>query len=145
MGKKASRHEAIRKLVREKRIRTQTQLVQELKKLGFEVTQATISRDVNQLGLEKVPTEDGKSMYILAEDRHLRRMCEDLVLWAQESSNLVVVKTTPGGASSVAQAIDAARWEEVVGTISGDDTFLVVAFDEKKARQVARRIRQLAG
>lgn len=145
MGKKASRHEAIRKLVREKRIRTQTQLVEELKKLGFEVTQATISRDVNQLGLEKVPTEDGKSMYILAEDRHLRRMCEDLVLWAQESGNLVVVKTTPGGASSVAQAIDAARWEEVVGTISGDDTFLVVAYNEEKAKEVARRIRQLAG
>ncbi len=144
MSKKIERHEAIRKLVREKPISTQMQLVKELKKLGYNVTQATVSRDVAQLGLEKIPGESGKTIYILAEDRHLRRMCEDLVLWARESANLIVVKTTPGGASSVAQAVDAARWEEVIGTISGDDTFLVVATDEEAAKEVARRIRQLS-
>jgi transcriptional regulator of arginine metabolism len=144
MRKKNERHEAIRKLVREGSIRTQTQLVEELKRLGFNVTQATVSRDVAQLGLEKITSEDGKSVYILAEDRHLRRMCEDLVLWARESGNLVVVKTTPGGASSVAQAVDAARWDEVVGTIAGDDTFLIVTVGENEAKEVARRIRQLA-
>lgn len=145
MSKKRNRHEAIRRLVREKPIHTQTQLVEELKKLKFNVTQATVSRDVNQLGLEKIPSESGRSVYVLAEDRHLRRMCEDLVLWARESGNLVVVKTTPGGASSVAQAVDAARWDEVVGTIAGDDTFLVVAVGEKEAGLVADRIRKLAG
>lgn len=144
MGKKKDRQDAIRKLVREKEIRTQTQLVKELQKLGFKVTQATISRDVNQMGLEKVASETSKSVYILAEDRHLRRMCEDLVLWAKESGNLVVVKTTPGGASSVAQAVDAARWEEVIGTIAGDDTFLIVATTSKDAKKVAQRITQLA-
>lgn len=144
MGKKKNRQDAIRKLVREKEIRTQTQLVKELQKLVFNVTQATVSRDVNQLGLEKVVSESGKSVYILAEDRHLRRMCEDLVLWARESENLVVVKTTPGGASSVAQAVDAARWEEVIGTIAGDDTFLIVAVTARDAKKVAQRIIQLA-
>lgn len=145
MKKKNERHEAIRRLVREQAIRTQTQLVEELRNLGFNVTQATVSRDVTQLGLEKISTEDGKSVYILAEDRHLRRMCEDLVLWARESGNLVVVKTTPGGASGVAQAVDAARWDEVVGTIAGDDTFLIVATGPEAAKEVARRIKQLAG
>ncbi len=144
MGKKRNRQDAIRKLVREREIRTQAQLVKELQKLGFNVTQATVSRDVNQLGLEKVVSESGKSVYILAEDRHLKRMCEDLVLWAKESGNLVVVKTTPGGASSVAQAVDAARWEEVIGTIAGDDTFLIVAVTAKEAKKVAQRIIQLA-
>lgn len=145
MGKKKSRHDAIRKLVREKTIRTQTQLVEELKKLGFNVTQATVSRDVNQLGLEKVSGESGKSMYILAEDRHLRRMCEDLVIWAKESANLVVVKTTPGGASSVAQAVDAARWYQVLGTIAGDDTFLIIGIGKKEAKEIARKLTQLSG
>jgi transcriptional regulator of arginine metabolism len=145
MSKKRMRHEAIRRLVREKPIHTQTQLVEELRKLKFNVTQATISRDVNQLGLEKVPSETGRSVYILAEDRHLRRMCEDLALWARESGNLVVVKTTPGGASGVAQAVDAARWEEVVGTIAGDDTFLIVCVGNDEAVIVADRIRKLAG
>lgn len=145
MGKKNERHEAIRRLVRTKSIRTQGELVEELKKLGFKVTQATVSRDVSQLGLEKITGDDGRSVYILAEDRHLRRMCEDLVLWARESANLVVVKTTPGGASSVAQAVDAARWEEVIGTIAGDDTFLIVATGVEEAKEIARRIRQLAG
>ncbi len=144
MGKKRNRQETIKRIVREKAIHTQSQLVDELGQMGFKVTQATISRDVNQLSLEKVPSDAGRSIYILAEDRHLRRMCEDLVKWTKPSGNVVVCKTTPGGASSVAQAVDAAQWEESVGTIAGDDTFIVIAESDAAARVVAARIEKLA-
>ncbi len=143
MAKKGSRHDTIRRIIREKAIRTQADLVRELAKLGFKVTQATVSRDVNQLGLEKMPSETGKSTYILAEDKHLRRMCEDLVISADQSNNLVVIKTIPGGAQSVASAIDAAKWEEILGTVAGDDTILAVGKGEKAAKTVVDRIKKL--
>ncbi|MCK4777886.1 MAG: hypothetical protein KAS39_05860, partial [Actinomycetia bacterium] len=98
---------------------------------------------VNQLGLVKMPSDSGKSIYILAEDKHLRRMCEDLVNDAQRSGALVVVATTPGGAQSVASAIDLAKWDETLGTIAGDDTILVVARGEKEAKVIVERINKL--
>ena len=143
MAKKRNRHEIIRRVIREKAIRTQADLVKELSRQNFKVTQATVSRDVNQLGLVKMPSDSGKSIYILAEDKHLRRMCEDLVNNAQRSGALVVVATTPGGAQSVASAIDLAKWDETLGTIAGDDTILVVARGEKEAKVIVERINKL--
>jgi transcriptional regulator of arginine metabolism len=144
MAKKVNRQETIKKIVRENRIHTQAQLVEELSKLGHRITQATVSRDVNQLGLEKMSVEGEKSIYILPEDKRLRKLCEELVRSVETSGSLLVVKTLPGGASSVGAAIDAACWEEVVGTVSGDDTLLVVSKSETASKAVANRIRKMA-
>lgn len=144
MAKKANRQEIIKKIVRENKIHTQAQLVKELSKLGHRITQATVSRDVNQLGLEKMSIGGSKSIYILREDKRLRKLCEELVRSVETSGSLLVVKTLPGGASSVGAAIDAAGWEEVVGTVSGDGTLLVVSKSEVASKAVANRIRKMA-
>lgn len=144
MAKKANRQEIIKKIVRENKIHTQAQLVKELSKLGHRITQATVSRDVNQLGLEKMSIGGGKSIYILLEDKRLRKLCEELVRSVETSGSLLVVKTLPGGASSVGAAIDAAGWEEVVGTVSGGGTLLVVSKSEVASKAVANRIRKMA-
>ncbi len=145
MAKKLSRQEVIKRIVREKAIRTQAELVRELAKEGFKVTQATVSRDVNQLRLEKMPSEGGKSIYILPEDKRLRKLCEELVRSVEASGNLLVIKTLPGGASGVGAAIDAAGWDEIIGTVSGDDTLLVVTKSEKASKSVMERVRKMAG
>lgn len=143
MGKKLTRQELIKKIVREKPIRTQSELVKELSRKGYRVTQATVSRDVNQLGLEKVASESGKNVYILPEDKRLRKLCEELVKNVEASGNLIVVKTLPGGASSVGAAVDAANWDEIIGSVSGDDTLLVVARSEKEGQAVVERLKKM--
>ncbi len=145
MGKKLTRQELIKKIVREKPIRTQSELVKELSRKGYRVTQATVSRDVNQLGLEKVTSESGKNVYILPEDKRLRKLCEELVKNIEASGNLIVVKTLPGGASSVGAAVDAANWDEIIGSVSGDDTLLVVARSEKEGQAVVERLSKMVG
>ncbi len=143
MGKKLTRQEIIKKIVREKPIRTQAELVKELTRRGYRVTQATVSRDVNQLGLEKVLSETGKNVYILPEDKRLRKLCEELVRNVEGSGNLIVVKTLPGGASSVGAAVDAANWEEIIGSVSGDDTLLVVARSERDSLAIIERLKKM--
>lgn len=145
MGKKLTRQELIKKIVREKPIRTQSELVKELSRKGYRVTQATVSRDVNQLGLEKVASESGKNVYILPEDKRLRKLCEELVKSVEVSGNLIVVKTLPGGASSVGAAVDGASWDEIIGSVSGDDTLLVVARGEKEGQAVVERLKKMVG
>lgn len=143
MAKRSERHQMIRRIIREKPIRIQGELVRELKKAGHKVTQATVSRDVNDLGLEKISVEGGKSVYALPEDRYLKRMCEDLVQKIEQSSNLLVIKTSPGTAQGVASALDGAAWEEVLGTVAGDDTILVVTTGDQAGSAALRRLRKL--
>lgn len=143
MAKRSERHKLVRKIIREKPIRIQGELVKELKRAGHKVTQATVSRDVNDLGLEKITVEGGKSVYALPEDRYLKRMCEDLVKKVEQSSNLLVVKTSPGTAQGVASALDGAAWEEILGTIAGDDTILVIASGDQAANAALQRLKKL--
>lgn len=116
------RQEAIREIVREKDVRTQRMLVEELKEYGFECTQATVSRDIADMGLQKLP----EGVYVLAEDLHLQRLVSEMVTDVRRSDNLVVVKAQTGTASSIAAAIDAADLPEVLGSVAGGDTILVV-------------------
>ncbi len=150
MRLKGERHAAIREIVELKRIHTQEELVSELQKLGYEVTQATISRDISELGLLKVRMGDGTSIYALPEGKfigdeteHLRRMLEDFVVSLNRSGNLIVVKTTPGTAQGVASALDGVRWEEVLGTVAGDDTILVVTHNSREGASVLARLNEL--
>lgn len=116
------RQEAIRNIVRDTNVRTQRMLVEELKEYGFGCTQATVSRDIADMGLRKLP----EGVYVLAEDLHLQRMVSELVIGVQRTDNLVIIKAQPGTAPGIAAAIDGAELPDVMGSLAGNDTILVV-------------------
>ena len=136
---KTYRQGQILKLIRSKKIFTQEELAQELKNQGIAATQVTLSRDLRDLRLvktregyqEMAPEETGPGFTMLAGE-----FLND-VLRAQ---NLVVLKTSPGHANSVAVALDREGWPEVVGTIAGDDTILIIAPDNPTAEEVQERL-----
>jgi transcriptional regulator of arginine metabolism len=150
---KQLRQRAIRDLVEQRPIRTQQELAAALRDRGFRATQATISRDVAELGLAK-GSRDGRSAYILpprlrdvdgsGEDR-LRRLLADLPVEFRIANLLLVVKTLPGSAHAVAAALDRTRWPEVVGSIAGDDTVFVATTDKSSLRRLRDRLIGLAG
>ena len=156
-GTRASRHRAIADVLAREEVQSQTQLSEILAAQGFSVTQATLSRDLDDLGAVKLrkggqlapPRPAGRppptAVATLAEpEGRLRRMCADLLVSADQSENLVVLKTPPGGASLLASAIDHARPRDVVGTIAGDDTIMVIAGNKQAAPQVRDYFIQLA-
>lgn len=120
--KRNGRQDAIREIVRTADVRTQRMLVDELKACGFDCTQATVSRDIADMGLHKLP----EGMYVLAEDLHLQRMVSGLVIGVQRTENLVIIKAQPGTALGIAAAIDAAELPDVLGSLAGNDTILVI-------------------
>lgn len=120
--KRNGRQDAIREIVRTEDVCTQRVLVDELKARGFDCTQATVSRDIADMGLRKLP----EGMYVLAEDLHLQRMVSELVIGVQRTENLVIIKAQPGTALGIAAAIDAAELPDVLGSLAGNDTILVI-------------------
>lgn len=120
--KRNGRQDAIREIVRTADVRTQRMLVDELKACGFDCTQATVSRDIADMGLHKLP----EGMYVLAEDLHLQRMVSELVIGVQRTENLVIIKAQPGTALGIAAAIDAVELPDVLGSLAGNDTILVI-------------------
>jgi len=141
MRKRIERQEIIRKLVRRERIRTQRDLVERLKPFGYVCTQATVSRDITEMGLRKLP----EGVYVLSEDLHLQRMISDLVTGIVQSEKLVLVKASAGTAAGVAAALDAAELEEVLGSIAGDDTILVICNNEADATSLVDNINKYRG
>jgi transcriptional regulator of arginine metabolism len=141
MQQRQDRQAEIRRIVRGSRIRTQRELVDVLKTKGYDVTQATVSRDVTDMGLRKQP----EGIYVLAEDLHLQRMIDELVASVVHTNNLALVKTSPGTAQGVAAALDAADLGGVLGSIAGDDTILVIAEDEKAAKAFEEHLVRFMG
>lgn len=141
MRKRHGRQDAIRQIVRSGRVRTQRALVDELKARGFNCTQATVSRDITEMGLRKLP----EGVYVLAEDLHLQRMVSDLVIDVQRSDKLVLVKAQSGTAPGVAAALDAAELGGILGSVSGDDTILVVVATEAEAKTLVDTIDKFRG
>jgi len=139
MKKRLVRQDAIRQLIRQKTIRTQRDLVEGLEEMGFACTQATVSRDINEMNLRKL----SEGVYILPEDLLLQRLVTDLVNEVTVAQNLVVVKTAPGSAQGVAAAMEAAGEPKVVGLVAGDDTILVVAADQKQAEEFEAAVNKL--
>lgn len=149
---KQLRQRAIRDLVDQRPIRTQQELAAALRERGFRTTQATMSRDVADLGLIKV-SRDGTAVYALpprlveaetsGEDR-LRKLLADLPLETREAGLLLILRTLPGSAHAIAAAIDRARWPEVAGSIAGDDTVFVATADRGSLQRVKRRLQHLA-
>ncbi|MBA2382368.1 MAG: arginine repressor [Chloroflexi bacterium] len=150
---KQLRHREIRDLVAARPIRTQQELATVLRERGFRTTQATMSRDVAELGLVKAP-RDGTQAYALprrlveaetsGEDR-LRALLHDLPIELREAGPLLVIRTLPGSAHAIAAALDRARWPDVAGSIAGDDTVFVACPNRTTLRRVAARVREYAG
>jgi len=141
MRKRSQRQDAIRTIVRRERIKTQRDLVDRLKAAGYTCTQATVSRDIADMGLRKLP----EGVYVLAEDVHLQRMIAELVTEVVQSQQLVLVKTSAGGGQGVAAALDAAQLDEILGSIAGDDTILIVTAGEAEAEDIVTGIEKFRG
>ena len=144
---KTARHKAILDLLDGGPVESQDSLQQRLERKGYDVGQATLSRDIHELKLVKGPEgyrRAGESLSAEGVLPSVMHLAHQFVVEIRQAQNLLVVKTTVGSAQPVAAALDASHWPEVVGTIAGDDTVLVIATDKKKAQTLARRIRELS-
>jgi transcriptional regulator of arginine metabolism len=143
---KAARLARIVDLLTRHEVRSQPELARLLAESGVEVTQATLSRDLDELGALKLRADDGTLVYALPGEgggriplyrtgtgetpgARLRRLAEELLVSAEASANLVILRTPPGAAQFMASAIDHADWESILGTVAGDDTILVISRD----------------
>jgi transcriptional regulator of arginine metabolism len=142
---KAYRQGQILKVIARQHVHTQDELARELKKAGVETTQVTLSRDIRELGLAK--TGDGYRRLGEAVPPHgpdLATIVGEFLIDARVAQNQLVLRTSPGNASSLASALDREGWEEIVGTLAGDDTVLVIAPDARQAQVLRERILGLA-
>ena len=146
---KGQRHIKIREIIANNEIETQDELVDELKSAGFNVTQATVSRDIKELHLVKVPLLDGRYKYSLPADQRfnplqkLRRNLMEAFVSIEAAGHLLVMKTLPGNAMSIAVLIDHLDWEEILGTVSGDDTCLIICRTPEKAESISERFLEM--
>jgi transcriptional regulator of arginine metabolism len=156
---KAARQSRIAALLANREVHSQTQLVALLAADNLEVTQATLSRDLEEMGAVKVRRPGVGMVYAVSEEApgpvlraladategRVSRLAAELVISVDASANLVVVRTPPGGAHLLASAIDRAGLNDVLGTVAGDDTVLLVTRDPKGGAQVADRLRRMTG
>jgi transcriptional regulator of arginine metabolism len=147
---KANRHRRIVRLLRRQAVTSQAELAALLRAQGEPVTQATLSRDLEELGAFKARRPDGRVAYRLPEEppqngEHLRRMLVEFVSEVETSGPLVVLRTPPGCAQPVARAIDTGEVKDVIATVAGDDTVLVVCREGVPGRTVARRLETMTG
>ena len=145
---KSSRQDEILRIIREKDVETQEELAAELRETGYKVTQATVSRDINELHLGKLPGGNGKRKIAIQPvgDVHLTnkyiRVLRDGFLSMDRAQNILVVKTVPGMAMAVAASLDALRMKEVVGSIAGDDTIMMAIRTSEETDRVMDKIRE---
>jgi transcriptional regulator of arginine metabolism len=147
---KYQRHNAIRELVANSLVTNQDEMRRKLRRRGFEVTQATLSRDIHELRLSKGPggysLPNGNGATAAVEDDgppSMAEMVESFGLRVSQAMNQVVVGTVMGGAQPLAAALDHEKWPEVLGTVAGDDTVLVICPDPPRAGEVEARIRTM--
>jgi len=144
---KAARQSRIRSLISEGNIATQDDLARALKEEGFKITQATVSRDIRELMLVKVPDAEGGYRYAFPQSKseivtpsRMERTLRDSVVKLDYAENLVVVHTLPGTAAAVAYIVDYMKWPHVLGTIAGDDTIFVAFADGDGAKCFVKRM-----
>ena len=147
---KRYRYNKIKEIVQSKAIETQEELAAALLEEGIEVTQATVSRDIKELMLIKIPTGDGHYRYALSPEENvvlsrsrINRLFQDSLIKVDHSLNQVVLHTIPGSAQSVAFSIDHAKWTEIIGTLAGDDTILLIAKSEAEVPAILAKIQDL--
>ncbi|MGI6563556.1 MAG: arginine repressor [Clostridia bacterium] len=139
---KEKRHSAIIEIVQKYEIETQTELADILNRHGFEVTQATVSRDIKDLGLTKIPTPSGKYIYALLPDGKSdpsvgrNTVLKEAFVNMDKTGNLIVLKTKPGMAQAVASIIDSIEDKDKLGTIAGDDTLLIICRTDEACNRI---------
>ena len=148
---KNSRHTRILEIINDHVIETQDDLIAKLKESGYNVTQATVSRDIKQLGLIKTAIKDGGYKYTSSKNENsgnenkLKNIMRETAVNAQNAQNIVVVKTFPGMANAAAAALDALAEEAIVGSIAGDDTIFIVVHSNEEASEFTNYIREIIG
>ncbi len=146
---KTIRQEVILKLIRENSVGTQQELAQELIASGYEVTQATVSRDIKELNLTKKPLSGGGYRYEVQQDKNFRgsdkfhNLYTSAVLRVDSVLNQVVIHCYTGMASAICAALDGMGFEGILGTIAGDDTILIICHDEPSAVSLSRKLREI--
>ncbi len=147
---KRYRYNKIKEIVKSRPIETQEELAAALMAEGIEVTQATVSRDIKELMLVKVPTGDGHYRYALTPDNNIilsrnriSRLFQDSIVNMDSALNQLVIHTLPGSAQSVCFAIDNAKWPEMIGTLAGDDTILIICRSVEDVPLVRKRVNLL--
>ncbi|MFC4599183.1 transcriptional regulator AhrC/ArgR [Cohnella hongkongensis] len=146
---KGQRQRKIRELIGSREVETQEELVEALGLEGMQVTQATVSRDIKEMQLIKVPLEDGRYKYSMPQDQRynpaqkLKRALLDHYLGAEAADNLVVLKCLPGTAGTIAALIDGMDWPEIIGTIGGDDTTLIISRTKSDGEALLKRINEM--
>lgn len=150
MASKPRRHASILRLVRDNAVTSQEMLRELLGEEGFDVAQGTLSRDIRELGLAKLQNSAGLAVYTAPPDvtdptPTLSRLLPPLFVGAEGTGNLLVIRTVVGGAQPIAVAIDHEEWPEVLGTIAGDDTILLVLRKAGQMKGVRKRIEGIAG
>lgn len=146
------RHDAISELISSRNIETQKELTDALSRMGFDVTQATVSRDIKELRLIKRVNDSGKYVYMQGGSHSESEMTERMaaifnqcVISADYATNTIVLKTLTGMAQGAAAALDAMHYPEILGTIAGDDTIFVVSRSEEAAQRFCRKITSMIG
>ncbi len=143
---KTERQQKIIELIGAYNISTQTELTNKLVEMGYDVTQATISRDLQEMRIMKVTLPDGTYKYAASNDTDikindkLQNVFEQCLVSVDYANNLVVLKTISGAAQAVGYALDSFTWEEIVGSIAGDDTIMIVVRNEKSAKQLCAKL-----
>jgi transcriptional regulator of arginine metabolism len=147
---KLDRHNKILKIIKEKDIENQEELVNELQKEGFIVTQATISRDIKELKLVKILSSDGKRYKYSTRDVNenvtldkFLSLLSKVIVDVDYSGNIIAIKTLSGAASSAAEAIDELNWSEIVGTIAGNNTIFVLVDKDDNVKEVIDRLKKI--
>jgi transcriptional regulator of arginine metabolism len=149
-GMKTHRQARAKDIVERLVIRTQDELAEALRGEGIDVTQATVSRDIKEMMLVKVPTGDGSYRYAFPSDQtvmvsaaRLEKTFQDSVISINSSGNIVVLRTLPGTAQAVAYVLDNIRWPEIIGSVAGDDTIFLVVKPEKVVDKVVERFESM--
>ena len=147
---KATRQDDIIRIISSRDIETQEDLARELRELGYNVTQATISRDIRELRLIKVTDDHGLNKYARPEKKEaavserLIRILTDSLISVEHAGQMVVVRTLSGSANVACEAIDTMQWSEILGTIAGDNTIFIAVRNQRDAGKIASRIRKVA-
>ena len=147
---KNNRHKIIRDIIENNNIETQFQLTDELKKHGFNVTQATVSRDIKEMGLIKIAYGENAFRYSFPVgmmagnvfDR-TKRMFRDNIQKIEFSENIIVIKTLPGVAQAIASCVDCLTWKEILGCVAGDDTIIIIVRERSQTAETCKKLQEL--
>lgn len=143
---KGQRHLKIREILGSQDIETQDELVEALRSAGYNVTQATVSRDIKELHLIKTPLSNGHYKYALPSEQRvnplsrLKRVLSEHFVGIDYTDNLIVMKSMPGTANAIGALMDSLEWPELMGTICGDDTILMICRTREQSQEIVNRI-----